>query len=501
MKKIYSIAFVSFLTLLSSCTSLDETAFSTTSPEKAFKDINAVESMVVGGCYSQARSNSSSHIWATAGDKTFQDNLEFTRFAVQPRNGTMKGIWSGYYKLISVSNSIIENIHHVENGTDEQKNKILGQVHFFRAMSYFYLARYFGDVPLYTYEINTPSQVFELKRNPQSDVYDLIVSDLEEAEKLLPTEWPNEPGRVTKYAAMTMLAKVYLTMAGSPMNQSEYYAKAAAKSKEIIDTKAFSLGDDFESLFIPAKQNGHPAIIYQIEYNSLDGYSAPWYTTTSLLDNSNTSNPGLRVGGQFMATYPDGPRKEANFYKTTCAGAVNFLEKYAGEDVVKFNKDKEYFIKDETEQFCFTKKYCHIGEGESIDPAGRSDQNTVIFRYAEVLLMYAEAITRANGEPDALAKQCLDAVRERAYKGVEAPALTGDFIADVLNEKRLEFAFEAKNWWDIVRLKLPLEYEVYQAGSIVPEVLPATHPDRYLMPIPLDEIELNPNLEQNEGYF
>lgn len=506
MKKI--ILYILGVAFFISCTDLNENPLDFVSPENTYDDIATFESMLIGS-YKSFSDAYNSNMNMTAGNQAFGDNFEFTRYNVTTLNGNVYNLWSTSYELINNLNAIIENIEKAENGDDAAKNGIVGQAYFLRAISYFYLVRYFGDIPLLLEEVKSYSGIYNYLREDQEKVYEVILSDLKNAEMQLPDSWPGEPGKATKYAAKAVLAKVYLTMAGAPLKQTDKYGMAAAKAKEIIDANKFQLGDNYEDLFIPDMQNNHPAIIFQIPKVAGQGnnFSNPFYRSLSFLEG--TTNPGMRIYGAFMENFPESPRKEVTFYMNSQPGVDAFVNgknedgTYINPEYHEINKDRKYFIK-AGEAFAFTSKYSYIGAGEGLSASQESDQNVIVFRYAEILLMYAEAQARSEGSTNSTAIKAINDVRKRAY-GVDTPIADGltneQFIDAVIQERYYELIFEMKRWFDVVRLELPMKFEIYAPdNSLTPTISDASNPGRYLMPIPQREIELNPKLTQNEGY-
>ena len=484
-----------------SCETLEEEPFSFESASNTFQKIENFESLVNGatrtlqkvGYYSPA-----------SGSKAIEANPTIDTYSFSPAD--FGSLWADSYKAINSLNSAIDNIALAENGTENQKNKILGKAHFLRAFAYFYLVRFYGDVPLVLSGSSSLDNIgVSDGRTASTEVYAQIIADFQKSETLLSiTALPGEP---TSWASKAYLSKVYLTMAGAPLKLTENYAKAAAKAKEIIDSNTYSLGAYVDN-FIASKQNNSTSIIFQFIHSTAVGseYRNSLFENTAL--RNGITNPGSRAYRRYMDDFPDGPRKETTFYLNSDPVVQNFLNEmdgngnfsnqvYRNVNNIGLPNERKYFLKDALDTG-FIKKYTYGSQG----PEGNeSDQNLVLFRYAEVLLIYAEAQNMADGAANALAYTCLNDVRVRGIGlGSELSGLSvSDFDDAVIEERYWEFGYEIKRWFDVIRKEIPLTFDIYTSG--VYQEIAAAFPSRYLLPVPQREIELNPNLlPQNTGY-
>ncbi|MEQ9287913.1 MAG: RagB/SusD family nutrient uptake outer membrane protein [Cyclobacteriaceae bacterium] len=487
-----------------SCESLEEQPLGFESSANTFQSIENFEGLVTGATRTLQQID---YYGLTASSQDLETSPEFDTYSYAPGSGTFASLWSSSYKAINGLNAVIENIDLAENGNQSQTDKILGKAYFLRAFAYFNMIRFFGDVPLVLSGSSSLDEIgVDQGRTPSIDVYAQIIDDLEEAEGLLPgSALPGEP---TKGAAMAYLSKVYLTMAGAPLKLTENYAKAAAKAKQIIDAETYSLGDYTDNLFA-SLQNSSNSIIFQFIHSTEAGssYSNGLFERTSF--RNGITNPGSRTWKRFMDNFPDGPRKEAIFYMNSDPVVANFLNEkdangnFSNEAFRIVNNigevnERKYFLK-ESQEVGLIKKYTYGSEG----PEGSlSDQNTVMFRYAEVLLIYAEAQNMADNGANQLAYDALNEVRVRGLgAGTElafGSLSTSEFDDEIIKERYWEFGFEMKRWFDVLRKQIPLTFDVYTAG--VYEEFNAAFPTRYLFPIPQREMDLNDNLTQNDGY-
>lgn len=400
--------------------------------------------------------------------------------------------WRGIYKVIANANLVLENVPGIDMD-EASKNRILGEAKFLRAWAYFYAVRLWGDVPLITLPQSATSEDFFPPRTPQQDVYALIVSDLTEAESAgLP--WTDETGRVSQAAVKTLLAKVYLTMAGQPLNETARYADAAAKAKEVIDNAGpIRLFDTYGELH-DESLNNMGEHIFSLQYNELVtgnpmGNTFPNFQPVSYRGPSGTGS-----------TIPD-----IDFYNSFEEGDLRTVDREGWFYTSYFeNGDGELFELGKPYIF----KYFNVTANgtQGVPGSARDNLNLMIFRYAEVLLIYAEASNEVNG-PSQAAWDGLKAIRDRAQ--LTTPALgtftQATFRDAVLTERWHELCFEMKAWFDMVRLR-----KVYNSttggfddfvGHVNLNSDQALQEKHLLFPFPEQEMINNPSLTpQNPGY-
>ena len=399
--------------------------------------------------------------------------------------------WRGVYKVIANANLVLENVPGID--MDEgQKNQILGEAKFLRAWAYFYAVRLWGDVPLITTPQSATSEDFFPSRAPQSEVYSLIVNDLLEAENAgLP--WTDESGRVSQSAVKTLLAKVYLTMAGFPLNETARYTDAASKAKEIIDNPGpLRLFDTYGEVH-DETLNNMGEHIFSLQYNNLIG-----------------DNPMGNMFPNFQPVTYRGPSGTGSTIPQ-----IDFYNSFDDGDLRKQNRDgwfyTSYYTNGSGELFELGKPYIFkhfnvIANGtEGVEGTAKDNLNVPIFRYAEVLLIYAEAANEVGG-PTQDALDALTAIRDRAQ------LTTGDlgsfnqqtFREAVWTERWHELCFEMKLWFDMVRLRKVYNSTNGQFDDFIGHVNlnsdQALQEKHYLFPLPEQEIINSPNLTQNQGY-
>ncbi|MCL3779283.1 RagB/SusD family nutrient uptake outer membrane protein [Prolixibacteraceae bacterium JC049] len=405
--------------------------------------------------------------------------LEFDEFGVTPNNPELINLWKVNYQSIAACNMTLARAEQVDMNADKRK-KMLGQVYFMRALMYYNLVRWFGDVPLIIAPVEGEGK--DILRTDKAKVYEQIIADAKMAEESLPVSW-DEKGRPTQGAAKTLLASVYLTTAGWPLNETANYQKAADKAKEVINMGVYTLFDRYEKIWLQKNENiGEWIFSFQGNRNAGVGskFGKPF------LPPEESGWVDYFAEPHFFNIFPEGERKEITFHTvfTTKSG-----------DKIPWQESllKSPFIQKYRYGFDYT---------PGVNPPVDTDANLPVFRYAEVLLIYAEAQNKANGNPDDLAYKCLNDVRKRAlgedlsgYQDL-AGLSTADFDKAVLAERNWELAFEAKRWYDLVRREMVEEANAHNTDRLRNSI----SKDRYIFPIPQREIDINPNLTQNPGY-
>ncbi|MDR1880509.1 MAG: RagB/SusD family nutrient uptake outer membrane protein [Tannerellaceae bacterium] len=432
--------------------------------------------------------------------------------------------WGAAYAAINVANGIINNYHKAAGTVDEQTlREYAGQAYFVRAYVYFWLVRFFNEIPYIT-----TARVMDktILKSSAEAVYDSIISDLKKAEEWLPYRWTDVKSLAgfTKGAVKATLASVYLTMAGYPLNKQEYYGLARDKAAELINNQSeygYRLLDNFADLWKPTPLT-NDELVFGLFYNKAIQANA----------RAPKSCRPVQFGGwelycpeiNFFKRFPEGKRKEATFVwefplETGFYTDVPILPWPESRPMVSWEnmmfKHPYYFKMWEMEGLEGATKWVPLSESDWA--CSRTNQ---VIRYAEVLLIYAEAQAMADGVPNALAYECVNLVRNRAKVGLNngvnphvddlQPGLSATAFRDsVFVERGWEFAgFEyASRWFDLVRLELVEDAAKEQPEHTFlpgrsPEEWPVTNPpthESYFLPIPEADVLLNPNLKYNNN--
>ncbi|MEI6140772.1 MAG: RagB/SusD family nutrient uptake outer membrane protein [Mariniphaga sp.] len=400
-------------------------------------------------------------------------------------NDSQGNIWNNSYKMIVNCNNIIAIIDNYKpkDATEDALVKAYrGEACFLRALSYFNLVRIYGNLPKVVAHFDDPNTAFGIGRAPVTDIYNtVIIPDLEFAYancyKKGDAALKNEEARATKGAALTILGKVYLTM-NNP-------TKAAETLKKLIVDKSagtYSLLPVYSSIF--ATNNKFNAeSIFEVNYNVSAGQPSYWFKWM-----------GVDIGKRLLAPSSNQLLVEHNLMRDFVNSSE--LTRYtASVDSGKCPGDTPP-IQAWACKLCPTastvKNYVNTG----------SDFNYMVSRYADALLMYAEALMLNGQKTEAVTY--FNQVRAR----VRPTALITEAdlnIDQILHERRMELAFEGHRYFDLVRTgkavavitkdlmtKVDYDDKIYITGPIAEYQL--------LLPIPVGEIEKDPTLTQNTGY-
>ena len=362
-------------------------------------------------------------------------------------------VWFMQYLGIQRANVVIDrlNAYTGDQVSESDRARILGEAHFLRAWFYFQLARYYGEVPLVLSETTDISKL-DTRKASLSEVYAQVISDYEQAEELLPVE--NTVGHATKYAATALKARAYLQMSGKPLEDKSAAALAAQACKEVIASGKYALVKDYFSQF-DGKHEHNSEYIFDVEFdntasNSLYGgqvgtvdgvpheQSAYWAQVRTFkemydkFDPADLRREAVNAGGHIAVSKETGKAEMV-------MGDENYKDNYW---VYKFRHPLDKSDRGET-----WANWCN-------------NITFLIIRYADVLLMYAEAENRADGAPSPEALECVNQVRRRGFgkdintpaPGVDLPMSSGAAFDEViLKERSLELCFEGHRWADLVR--------------------------------------------------
>ncbi|MDR1200620.1 MAG: RagB/SusD family nutrient uptake outer membrane protein [Tannerellaceae bacterium] len=420
-------------------------------------------------------------------------------------------MWDDPFTSINRANTAIKYIPETPRLSDSEKATLLAEAKFFRAFNYFYLARTFGDVPLSLDPFESLDDIYRSRTN-LTEVYAQVVQDLKDAIGVLPAEaFCNNNHRISRYTAETVLAHVYLQMSGYPL-QSGNYADAAATTRNVINSGKHRLipngATPEESAYNMIRTvDDDPEYIYNLEFvtgitvnngrvqSSLPNIAATWSVYKYSITNS-----GYRPVKQYMNVYDkekDLRSQQDQFFSYTITYEKN------GETIA-------FKIPENASPAA----HLWYQESAAMETAN-CDKDFTIYRFAEVLLIAAEAIAQSEGVT-AEAVNYLADVRSRAYTTTPREEIATflsslskeAFIQEVWIERMRELVYEFRIFDDIQRTrKYPTTSETSPGKVTFVDFIGATNPwgqtfkeAHLLFPISANEIQRNPNLTQNPGY-
>jgi hypothetical protein len=428
---------------------------------------------------------------SVAGGESASDVLPLQQmddFTLTPVNSTLQDLWQVAYEGVNRTNYLIQykdkNLAG-ETVTFNGKDALYGEVYFLRAYYYFTLVKMWGDVPLFTDKRLGLTDSRALQRSPKAAVYAQIENDLLAAVASLPTS-QSQKGRITKYAAQGLLGKVYL--------YQNKFAQAAAVLEPIISSNAFSLVNDYASIYLASGENG-PESVFEIQYTNGSPYYN-WGGTTRGQGNYAVQQNGIRgISGSAAMPYAAG--WSTNLPTQNLANA--YLAGDQRKDVTAFNIEAyktahpDYGITYQVAPYKNTGFYNGKYLPRKGETSGQIELNYLnnyrAMRYSEVLLMAAEAINRSGGD-EAKARGYLNQVRRRAFKDNNHDVTgSGNALKEAIwDERRLELAMDGDRFFDLVR-----------TGQAAAKLTGFVAGKNEVFPIPQQEVTIS-GITQNPGY-
>ena len=400
---------------------------------------------------------------------------EFDQFYIDTQNSMIANFWKAAYKVINRTNTILGRIDGIEINT-ELANRYKLECKFIRALMYFNLVRVYGDVPLVLKEISI-SESYDILREPKENVYNQIIADLKEAQDLPVSYSTAEDGRATQGAAKALLANVYMTL--------HKYAEAETILAEIINSGRYSLLentpgslniDGYKNVFSPVNHNSKEGI-FEIQFLKGGYGEGSNYANNFAPENSGTNV--VAVGGTGGNNIPE----------------MDIYNAYEEGDLRRdFSMSLGYYDNRKNNEWVESRYVCKFMDV----PYQNNDasNNYPVIRYADVILMYAEALNQ-NGKT-AEACKYLNMTRRRGfgYQTTETSPVDlqttdkAQFALMVEQERRVELAFENHRWFDLIRTGRAVEVMRSKGFSL--------NETNLICPIPQKQIDVNPKLTQND---
>lgn len=326
------------------------------------------------------------------------------------------------YQIIARANQVLASVDGVDFA-EASKNNIKGQALFLRALAYFDLVQYFGKVPLHLTPVTNREEA-ALPLSEVGEIYNQIIEDASSAATLLPKKSDQEPGRATSGAANTLLGNVYAVQKNWPM--------AETVLKEVIDSGEYALLGDYASVFSVDNKNNLESV-FEVQYKEgTEGYASSFIY--EMLP--------MPMSADQVASITGAANTQALTIEAYNIPTPDLLAAYEPGDLRK-DISISMATLDNGNTYPYIQKLL-----QPHSQAGITGTNWPVYRYAEVLLLYAEALNE-NGKGSA--STYLNMVRSRA--GLSATTASGqvDLRAAILAERRVELAFENKRWLDLVR--------------------------------------------------
>ncbi|WP_422354910.1 RagB/SusD family nutrient uptake outer membrane protein [Roseivirga pacifica] len=469
-----------FLSLPSETDLVTETFFQTQGDfEKAVNGAYAPLRTVYNSAWAMGEMHSdNAHYYFNPTYRADIDQEQVASFIYNPASGLATTKYTANYQVVARVNEILDKIDGVDFDADVKDN-LKGQAHFLRALAYFDLVQYYGEVPLHIEPVTTLEGV-ALPLSSVDDVYGQIIDDATAAAGLLPPRSAQETGRATSGAANTLLGNVYLVR--------EEFGAAETALRAVVNSREYELLSNYADVFSTGNKN-HNESVFEIQYKEgTEGFASSFIYSfipqpvtadelTTILNNygANPANVQARAQESFNAPTPD------------------LIAAYEAGDT-RLDATIGYGIANGI-NLPFTIKYLNPHATSTI-----TGDNWPVYRYSETLLLLAEALIGQNRAADAL--PFINEVRQRA--GLTDLTSTANIEDALLQERRVELAFENKRWLDLVRMERavdvisaygarvkanPEDY-YYPAGN---GPVPAAFTDIQLtFPLPASESQLSP---------
>ena len=424
----------------------------------------------------EIRSDNTTYSWLS-GNPANEKGIDEFSSPLLPENNFLASCWDDSYKTILRCNIVIGRIENIEFKSEVLKAQYTAEARFLRALIYFYLNRIFGGY----------------------GVYDLIIQDLKYAESNLPESYGStDIGRVTKGGATALLGKVYMTMAGYPLNKGEeYYKLAIDQFKSVIGNSRYSLVPTYKDLFEVSNKNTSESL-FEVQYKKGTQGGAtgsPW-----------NNNFAPRFSDKEVVLVGDKGGENSPTQDMSNAYEVGDPRKYVSMRDGWTNAKTGAW---ENEKYVC--KYYDVSTSGS-----DNDNNWIELRLADIYLLYAEALVRTNGDKQT-AIDYVNKIRERARNTPGDPDITpaadllrdytlsdfstsNDLLLAIEKERRVELAFENHRWFDLVRTGRAKD--VMTAEQKFDGYSDFTWSDDALAyPIPMTVMQSNPGkIIQNKGY-
>lgn len=416
-----------------------------------------------------------------------RDYFNISGFEVTSQLATLTTAWANDYALIDRANELLEKIKPFTYVDSTKKNRIIGEARMLRGYAYSELVKAFGAVPLIDHTVSSTA-AFSYPRVGIDTVYNFIVNDLVFASTALPASYTGaDIGRATKYAALGMLGRVYMFMAGYPMNKPENFANAKTVLKQVLDAEntGWKFATNYSDLFKAANDNKYN--VFEVQYvsgglglgNLVPGEGVPLDVDKNIMPYGYYYIAGSDFASDdLIASFEPGDKREFVTLDT--------LYRNTAHNYVK----QKWF-----------KKFLDSTSVTGMTSSSDWPINFPLLRGEDVMLMYCEAINETANGATTEATTIVNRIRTRAgLTGITAAATANHdaFKLALEHERRSEFAWEGLYWWDLVRTGRCLSVMNPWLTINYQKTIDAT---QFIYPIPYSEIVVKPGLYyQNPGY-
>lgn len=440
----------------------------------------------------------------TARTSPWGDLANFNAFQLNDYNFEInRHLWAHNYELIGRANQVIANVPGIDMDATE-RSRIVGEAKFLRALGYFNLVTLYENIPLVTAPLS-PSE--RPAAAPPAQTWAQIEQDLTDAAAVLPTEYTGtaDRGRATKGAALAMLGKAQLQMAGV-LNQAAKWSQAATTLGQVVALGRYSLLPNYADNFVEARDFNNPESVFEVSTEDLFPVGVTGISFPKMI------GPCYRPGGsaaEFNPTFCDGRPTRWYFQEfqksVTATGGLDprmdvtlLYNRPAADNEMVFGRTRRSFFTNvagspiQADTMIFFRKYAEWQT--RTDQRWDNPINYKVIRYADVLLMQSEALNESGGANPTAG---VNAVRARVGKAPLLPTLTKEQLRDsILYERMFELGLEASRFNDLRRhnrLSSAL-------ASRDPDFASFTAGKSERLPIPTTERNLNPNVPQNPGW-
>jgi hypothetical protein len=442
------------------------------------------------------------NMMTSAGDPNYGNNT-YVYFTVSATDGQDLNAWQAFYKVAGNATVLINTFQQIRNeGNASFIDPGIAEAKFIRGVAYFFIARTYGDAPIVADPVALAnSGNLNVPRYLQKDVLTFALNDLKDAEAGLP-ETPYQPGRVTRYSAAGMEAKLYLYRGD--------YDSAALKADEVIQSGKYSLYPDYLEMFTSSKANNNSESLFALQWvagaysyaNDIQAYAGP---STLLKPDFGTGYSSVIPTLDLLNAYDPGDKRKdwsvmQQGYHNSNWINVNFPNGFSYDTALAGTQDDATHVTTGTRTNSLKYIVGPANNGGSPTSSFGDGLNVYLLRYADVLLIYAEGVLGTNASTtDADALNAFNLVHTRA--GLPpVGSLTKDMI---MHERRVEFAFEGDYWYDVQRQGFAKAQQIINSqergtlngdGTINHVHATFTSESQLYFPIPSDEVVADPEL-------